>query len=362
MKKSILFFTLFLSIFFIAAPISAITLPKVLEEEDVEIIELELGDFTFKLPSNWVVESADIEEMDDLEDTDFYTDENEELYAFRIDSLLDDNSGYLYAGYFPDMLYGTESDEEINSVLETFITSLEDDDFHVIDPEFIQLGVNASVLCIGEMLVDDDVYYFDLITILPSTGDLYFFTLQRESEDESDPDYELLFEQIEMFGASDEDEIVTTESDSQERITTGMRNAVSTAESYLRYTSFSKLGLVGQLEYEGYTNEEAVYAVNNVDVDWKEQALDSAKRYLDYSAFSYKGLIGQLEYEKYTSEESKYGADNCGADWMEQAVKAANRYLDVMSFSKRGLIDQLKYDGFTDAEARYGVENADADW
>lgn len=96
-------------------------------------------------------------------------------------------------------------------------------------------------------------------------------------------------------------------------------------------------------EYEGLTTGQ-------------KNALNSAKSYLDFSAFSYQGLIEQLEYEKYTHEDAVFAADNCGADWNEQAVKKAASYLEFSSFSKEGLIEQLEYEGFTHEQAIYGVE------
>ncbi len=88
----------------------------------------------------------------------------------------------------------------------------------------------------------------------------------------------------------------------------------------------------------------------------ERNALASAKSYLQVMAFSYKGLIEQLEYEGYTHSEATYGADNCGADWYEQAAKCAASYLDVMPFSRKELIEQLEYEGFTYDQAVYGVD------
>ena len=90
----------------------------------------------------------------------------------------------------------------------------------------------------------------------------------------------------------------------------------------------------------------------------EENALKSALSYLRSSSFSYIGLIGQLEYEGYTHAEALFAADNCGADWYEQAAKCAESYLKHSSFSKSGLIDQLKYDGFSQEQAEYGVAKA----
>ena len=87
----------------------------------------------------------------------------------------------------------------------------------------------------------------------------------------------------------------------------------------------------------------------------ERNALAKAKSYLDFTAFSYTGLIDQLEYEGFSTEEATYGADNCGADWNEQAAKKATSYLEFTSFSRRGLIAHLLYDGFTQEQAEYGV-------
>lgn len=142
----------------------------------------------------------------------------------------------------------------------------------------------------------------------------------------------------------------------QDTVTTGERNALKKAQSYLDFSAFSHDGLVEQLEYEGFTNSEAVYGADNVGADWNEQAVKKSKSYLDFSAFSYTGLIDQLEYEKFTHEQAVYGADNCGADWNEQAVKKAKSYLEFSSFSKDGLIGQLEFEGFTHDQAVYGAE------
>lgn len=87
-----------------------------------------------------------------------------------------------------------------------------------------------------------------------------------------------------------------------------------------------------------------------------KNALKSAMSYLKYSAFSYTGLIEQLEYEKYSKSEATYAADNCGADWNEQAYKSAKQYLKYSSFSRSGLIEQLEYEGFTHSQAVYAAD------
>lgn len=90
----------------------------------------------------------------------------------------------------------------------------------------------------------------------------------------------------------------------------------------------------------------------------QRNALTKAESYLKHSAFSYSGLIEQLEFEGYSTEDATYAVDHCGADWKEQAVKKAKSYLKHSSFSESGLIDQLEYEGFTHEQAVYGAEQA----
>lgn len=138
--------------------------------------------------------------------------------------------------------------------------------------------------------------------------------------------------------------------------TINQKNVMKRAKDYLSLMAFSYTGLIEQLEYEQFSHEDAVWAADNCNADWSEQALLKAKDYLDNIAFSYTGLIEQLEYEGFTSEQATYGADNCGADWFEQAKRKAEDYLDNMAFSRAGLIDQLEYEGFTTEQATYGVD------
>jgi hypothetical protein len=87
----------------------------------------------------------------------------------------------------------------------------------------------------------------------------------------------------------------------------GQENALEQAERYLSHQSFSRKGLIEQLEYEGYSLADATYAVDNVDVDWNEQAALKAKSYLSHQSFSRSGLLEQLVYEGFTLPQATYG-------------------------------------------------------
>lgn len=144
--------------------------------------------------------------------------------------------------------------------------------------------------------------------------------------------------------------------------------AAKSAESYLDTSSFSRSGLIEQLEYEGFSRSEAEYGVDAAfggssggggggggDSVSRQNALESADSYLQYSSFSRSGLIEQLEYEGYSKSDATYAVDAMNVDWKEQAAKSAENYLEFSSFSRSGLIDQLMYEGFSRSEAEYGA-------
>ena len=124
-----------------------------------------------------------------------------------------------------------------------------------------------------------------------------------------------------------------------------------------RVAALEKLLMVDEAETE---NDQSTQSAENVSADsltmGQKNALDAANNYLEIMPFSHEGLIDQLSYDGYTEEDAKFAADNCGADWKEQAAKSAENYLDIMSFSKDGLIEQLEYDGYTNEQAVYGAE------
>lgn len=102
------------------------------------------------------------------------------------------------------------------------------------------------------------------------------------------------------------------EPEPEPKLTRSQENAIRAAEDYLNYSAFSRQGLIDQLIYEDYSKQDATFAVNNVEVNWKEQAAQAAEDYLGYSSFSRQGLIDQLKYEGYTQEQAVYGVNQTG--------------------------------------------------
>lgn len=130
--------------------------------------------------------------------------------------------------------------------------------------------------------------------------------------------------------------------------------ALKEAEESLQYSDFSHDGLVDYLEYDGFTHEAAVYAADNVEVDWNEEALNSANDYINYSPMSESGLKGQLEFEKYTDDEVNYAMDHIDADWNAEALEDLKEWKAYDSTKSDDEIrDMLELDGFTDEQIDY---------
>jgi len=60
------------------------------------------------------------------------------------------------------------------------------------------------------------------------------------------------------------------------------------------------------------TTADATFGVDAQKADWKAQAAKKAQEYLDYDSFSRSGLIKQLEFEGFTPAQAAYGAKKVG--------------------------------------------------
>ena len=173
-----------------------------------------------------------------------------------------------------------------------------------------------------------------------------------------------LIGQLEFEGYSEEQATAAVDALEEFGLVNWNEQAALKAKSYLRSSSFSRDGLIGQLEFEGFTEDEAENGISYLEennlVDWNEQAAQKAKSYLRSSSFSRESLISQLEFEGYTDEQAEYGVnyleENNLVDWNEQAVKKAQSYLKFMSYSRDELIGQLEFEGFTSEQAEYAAD------
>ena len=55
----------------------------------------------------------------------------------------------------------------------------------------------------------------------------------------------------------------------------------------MRTAPFWRRGLIEQLEYDDFSEDDATFAVDSITVDWNEQAAKKAQTYLDIQGFSH---------------------------------------------------------------------------
>ena len=139
--------------------------------------------------------------------------------------------------------------------------------------------------------------------------------------------------------------------------------------AYEKAKSWSKKHLSQQqikiylTEYDRYSEDATQYALNKLNVNWKEQALLKAKSNQEFH-YSKEKLVEQLiNIDKFTQEEADYAIEQGHFDWKEEAVKKAEFYANGGKITKEKLLEKLVvYRKFTQGEAEYAIEHAKIDW
>lgn len=101
--------------------------------------------------------------------------------------------------------------------------------------------------------------------------------------------------------------------------------ALAWAAAYLQAFPQSRSELLANLLGEGFTNDEATYAVDNVAVNWNTQAKLTAQEVLKattYSPFARTVMVNKLKSYGFTDSQASYGADNCGLAWKSPSTGA----------------------------------------
>ncbi|TNC16630.1 hypothetical protein FHE66_14750 [Georgenia sp. 311] len=107
---------------------------------------------------------------------------------------------------------------------------------------------------------------------------------------------------------ADPDPIPTPDQDA----TPDVHSAQRSAKAFLAAGPASRSGLIAQLEFEGYPVRDATWAVDQLDIDWEEEATRSATGYLQTMPFSRDGLVDQLLSEGFTQEQAEHGVTEAG--------------------------------------------------
>lgn len=139
--------------------------------------------------------------------------------------------------------------------------------------------------------------------------------------------------------------------------------------AYEKAKSWSKKHLSQQqikiylTKYDRFSEDATQYALNKLNIDWKEQALLKAKSYQEFHYSKEKLIELLVNFDLFTQEEADYAIEQGHFDWKEEAVKKAEFYANSGKITKERLLQKLvEYRRFTQEEAEYAIEHAKIDW
>ena len=141
-------------------------------------------------------------------------------------------------------------------------------------------------------------------------------------------------------------------------------SAYATAKEFLKKSPLSMQQIKNDLtKNDRYSEDASLYAINKLNIDWKEQALLKAKSLQKYR-YSKEKLVEQLiNVELFTQEEADYAVEHVNFDWKEDAVKEAESYANGGKITKEKMLEVLvENKKFTQEEAEYAIEHAKIDW
>lgn len=192
--------------------------------------------------------------------------------------------------------------------------------------KIVLLGISAFLLgaCSQEYNNESESSSFDKTQIGKKANENYRTSKENTKKIIVDEESESVTSKVHSSSDNDTTSVSTSEAPKEEEysysaeessesivsITREQRNALDTANSYLEYAGFSETRLREQLEYEEFPQDAIDYAMDNIIVDWKEQALMSAESYDEYASMSDSRLYDQLIYEGFSDEEAQYAIDN----------------------------------------------------
>ncbi len=169
------------------------------------------------------------------------------------------------------------------------------------------LDVEVTVPDFGSMTKDETKVWFDNNKINGTVSEEYSSSIKKDS---------LISQSISANTVIHEGDSLTIVYSLGKEPTSEEKNALKKALSYSQTMHMSKKGIYKQLisEYgEGFTEEAAQYAIDNVDVDWNANALAKAKSYQSSMNMSKSAIYKQLTSsagEDFTDEEAQYAIDN----------------------------------------------------
>lgn len=95
---------------------------------------------------------------------------------------------------------------------------------------------------------------------------------------------------------------------SDKKISKKLKKIVKKASWYVENTSSSRMEIIAILRKMEYSMEDCLAAIDSLNVNWNNQAKKAADGYLKIAKFSKDELISQLQFDGFTLEEAQFGA------------------------------------------------------
>lgn len=95
---------------------------------------------------------------------------------------------------------------------------------------------------------------------------------------------------------------------SDKKISKKLKKIVKKASWYVENTSSSRMEIIAILRKMEYSMEDCLAAIDSLNVNWNNQAKKAADNYLKITKFSKDELISQLQFDGFTLEEAQFGA------------------------------------------------------
>ena len=86
-----------------------------------------------------------------------------------------------------------------------------------------------------------------------------------------------------------------------------------------------------------------------------EEIIEYVQFYIDMMPFSYQGLITQLTFDNISEADAIAAIEQCTIDWKEQAVLSGKLMLEFSNYSEDDIAYSLSLEGFTEEEVQYAV-------
>lgn len=116
------------------------------------------------------------------------------------------------------------------------------------------------------------------------------------------------------------------------------------------------------LKSSGYTEKEAIYAVDNSDFDWNYELIRSAQYFNAMAPKSYDGLMTEL-LKVHSKEDAKYAVDNVDIDWNRQPFAMIDHLKLYDDLTRQRLLDFLPNLGkFNQEEVDRVMRENTVDW